>query len=139
MVVKKIIDTTPSEDTIRIGIGGFQEKGAPPFIDEDYPLEPQVFQNWMGLTKASKQPNDAAIQQLTAILDEFQAKEDSFPQQFKHLVPNGDDDEAGLEALVQAAVCASQIGWAEKSRHLVIFITDAKSHLAGDGKFAGIS
>ena len=138
-VVQKIIDNTPSQDTIRIGIGGFQEKPTAPFQDENTDKDPEVFQNWMSLVKTgdfvSNLNTDPAIGKLKSILDEFQAKNG---KKFKNLVTNADNEEAGLEALVQTAVCSENIGWAKKSRHVVIFITDAKSHVAGDGKYAGI-
>ncbi|XP_072027847.1 integrin beta-1-like [Amphiura filiformis] len=50
-----------------------------------------------------------------------------------------DAPEGGLDALNQVAVCAEQIGWRNRSRRIVIFITDAIFHFAGDGKLAGIS
>ncbi|XP_072028694.1 integrin beta-1-like [Amphiura filiformis] len=50
-----------------------------------------------------------------------------------------DAPEGGLDALNQVAVCAEQIGWRNRSRRIVVFITDAIFHFAGDGKLAGIS
>ena len=40
-----------------------------------------------------------------------------------------DEPEGGFEALVQAIVCKDQIGWREKARHIILFITDNYSHL----------
>ena len=37
--------------------------------------------------------------------------------------------EGGFEALVQVMVCANQIGWRKKARHIVILATDDYSHL----------
>lgn len=45
-----------------------------------------------------------------------------------------DDPEGGLEALVQAMVCKQHIGWRDQVRRLVVFATDANSHLAGNGR-----
>lgn len=51
---------------------------------------------------------------------------------------NLDSPEGGFDALMQAMVCTSEIGWRPKARHLVVFSTDASYHIAGDGKLAGI-
>jgi len=44
-----------------------------------------------------------------------------------------DIPEGGMDALLQAMVC-SEIGWRNPSRRLLVFATDARSHLAGDGR-----
>ncbi|XP_032788871.2 integrin beta-PS [Daphnia magna] len=54
------------------------------------------------------------------------------------IVETYDEPEGGLEALVQATVCTSQIGWRAKARHIILMITDNYSHLAGNGKLGGI-
>lgn len=45
-----------------------------------------------------------------------------------------DTPEGGFDALAQAITCKDQIGWSSKSRRLIVFATDANSHLAGNGK-----
>lgn len=45
-----------------------------------------------------------------------------------------DVPEGGFDALLQAMVCKDQIGWRERSRRLIVFATDAHSHLAGNGR-----
>ncbi|XP_043480175.1 integrin beta-PS-like [Leptopilina heterotoma] len=51
---------------------------------------------------------------------------------------NMDAPEGGLDAMLQAMVCTKDIGWRPKARHLMVFSTDDKYHIAGDGKLAGI-
>ncbi|KAG7201582.1 hypothetical protein KM043_004327 [Ampulex compressa] len=51
---------------------------------------------------------------------------------------NLDTPEGGLDAMMQVMVCAKEIGWRQKARHLIVFSTDASFHVAGDGKLAGI-
>ena len=46
---------------------------------------------------------------------------------------NLDDLEGGLDALVQVATCADVIGWNKKSRKLIIYTSDGRFHLAGEG------
>ncbi|GBP10841.1 Integrin beta-PS [Eumeta japonica] len=51
---------------------------------------------------------------------------------------NLDAPEGGFDAIMQAIVCKSQIGWRDQARHLLVFSTDAGFHFAGDGKLGGI-
>ncbi|KAI1307715.1 Integrin beta-PS [Halotydeus destructor] len=51
---------------------------------------------------------------------------------------NLDAPEGGFDAIMQAIVCKTQIGWREKSRKLLVFSTDSGFHYAGDGKLGGI-
>ncbi|GBP10848.1 Integrin beta-PS [Eumeta japonica] len=51
---------------------------------------------------------------------------------------NIDSPEGGFDAIMQAIVCKSQIGWRDQARHLLVFSTDAGYHYAGDGKLGGI-
>lgn len=49
-----------------------------------------------------------------------------------------DIPEGGFDGILQSIVCTSQIGWRENATRLLVFSTDAESHIAGDGKLAGI-
>ncbi|XP_046454931.1 integrin beta-PS-like [Daphnia pulex] len=49
-----------------------------------------------------------------------------------------DEPEGGFDALLQAMVCHDQIGWSPRSRRLIVFVTDAHAHLAGNGRLGGI-
>ncbi|KAL0984409.1 hypothetical protein UPYG_G00141040 [Umbra pygmaea] len=51
---------------------------------------------------------------------------------------NRDAPEGGFDAIIQAAVCHEKIGWRQGASHLLIFTTDAKTHMALDGRLAGI-
>uniref|UniRef100_A0A8C8DLK9 Integrin beta n=1 Tax=Oryzias sinensis TaxID=183150 RepID=A0A8C8DLK9_9TELE len=51
---------------------------------------------------------------------------------------NRDAPEGGFDAIIQAAVCKEQIGWRPGASHLLIFTSDAKTHMALDGRLAGI-
>ena len=50
------------------------------------------------------------------------------------IVVSFDTPEGGFDALIQAMVCKDQIGWSDQSRRLIVFVTDANSHLAGNGR-----
>lgn len=51
---------------------------------------------------------------------------------------NNDPAEGGLDAVIQASVCTSQIGWRNQSRRVLVYISDSAFHFSGDGKLAGI-
>ena len=51
---------------------------------------------------------------------------------------NLDAPEGGFDAIMQAVVCKTEIGWRDKARKLLILSTDAGFHYAGDGKLGGI-
>uniref|UniRef100_A0AAQ4QNN0 Integrin beta n=1 Tax=Gasterosteus aculeatus aculeatus TaxID=481459 RepID=A0AAQ4QNN0_GASAC len=51
---------------------------------------------------------------------------------------NRDAPEGGFDAIIQAAVCKEEIGWRPGASHLLIFTSDAKTHMALDGRLAGI-
>ncbi|KAK7879523.1 hypothetical protein WMY93_033771 [Mugilogobius chulae] len=58
--------------------------------------------------------------------------------QKQHISGNLDSPEGSLDAMMQATVCASEIGWRNSSTRLLVLATDAGFHMAGDGKLAGI-
>ncbi|CAD5214572.1 unnamed protein product [Bursaphelenchus okinawaensis] len=112
----------------RLGFGSFVDKKVMPFIDprkekQDSPCSEGCaptygFRNQMSLTtntnKFSKEVEKAEIS------------------------GNLDAPEGGFDAVVQAIVCNSTIGWRERSRKMIVLSTDAGFHFAGDGKLGGI-
>ncbi|KAL2081534.1 hypothetical protein ACEWY4_023387 [Coilia grayii] len=55
----------------------------------------------------------------------------------QNISANLDTPEGGLDAVMQAAVCESIIGWGNTTR-LLVLATDDGFHMAGDGKLAAI-
>ena len=51
---------------------------------------------------------------------------------------NVDDPEDPLGAMLQAVACKDLVGWREKSRKIILVMTDDVLHTAGDGRLAGI-
>ncbi|XP_067089159.1 integrin beta-3-like [Osmerus mordax] len=51
---------------------------------------------------------------------------------------NRDGPEGGFDGILQALVCNEKIGWREDSSHLLVFTTDAETHIALDGRLAGL-
>lgn len=46
----------------------------------------------------------------------------------------GDLPESQLDAMYQVADCTAQIGWRNNSHHILLLMTDAKYHKAGDAR-----
>ncbi|KAL2100836.1 hypothetical protein ACEWY4_002597 [Coilia grayii] len=51
---------------------------------------------------------------------------------------NRDSPEGGFDAIMQAVVCKDKIGWRPDASHLLLFTTDGKTHIALDGRIAGV-
>ncbi|XP_005726181.1 integrin beta-3-like [Pundamilia nyererei] len=51
---------------------------------------------------------------------------------------NRDAPEGGFDAVMQAVVCKDKIGWRPDASHLLVFTTDAKTHIALDARIAGV-
>ncbi|XP_072926820.1 integrin beta-3-like isoform X2 [Hemitrygon akajei] len=51
---------------------------------------------------------------------------------------NRDTPEGGMDAVLQVSVCKEEIGWRQEATHMLVFVTDATSHLALDARLAGI-
>lgn len=114
----------------RIGFGSFADKPAMPFINpklkdnpcarEAMPCEPTYgFRHHLALTDNIK----AFVNQVNG----------------SKITANLDNLEGGLDALMQVVVCRKEIGWNERARKIVIFVSDGLMHFAGDGKLAGIT
>ena len=98
------------------GFGIFRDKPAPPFdIKHSYDHN---FEHHMKLS-----PN----------IDEFIDKVGTNMD----IIGNIDNPEGGLDALMQILLCKEEIGWRTGTTHIVILITDATCHTAGDGILGG--
>lgn len=51
---------------------------------------------------------------------------------------NLDSPEGGFDAMMQAIVCQEKVNWRKNATHLLVYVTDAVFHYAGDGKLGGI-
>ena len=103
----------------QFGFGAFDEKSTPPFSAKED--KPKNFVHYLDLTNDTKK--------FSKEVDESSILPDS--------VLN-DSPEAGLDGLVQVINCKDIIGWRDGIMHLIIYISDATFHFAGDGIYAGI-
>ncbi|XP_030054948.1 integrin beta-1 isoform X1 [Microcaecilia unicolor] len=113
----------------RIGFGSFVEKTVMPYISttpakirnpctgDQNCTSPFSYKNVLNLTDDGNLFNDLVSRQ--------------------HISGNLDSPEGGFDAIMQVAVCGTQIGWRNVTR-LLVFSTDAGFHFAGDGKLGGI-
>ncbi|GBP10850.1 Integrin beta-PS [Eumeta japonica] len=107
----------------RLGFGSFVDKLVMPYVSTmpknlqspcDGCAAPYGYINAMSLSTNSKYFTDAVRN--------------------ANVSGNLDAPEGGFDAIMQAIVCKSDIGWRDQARHLLVFSTDAGFHYAGDGK-----
>nr|XP_039253013.1 integrin beta-1-B-like [Styela clava] len=114
----------------RLGFGSFVDKTVMPYISmvpkrrlnpctDNKPCQPTyTFSNELPLTKD---------------IDEFVRSVKSVNHS-----SNLDSPEGGFDAMMQAIVCEDFIKWRKEATHLLVYVTDAGFHYAGDGKLGGI-
>ncbi|KAI5109591.1 integrin beta-7 [Silurus meridionalis] len=125
-ILKKLQEETKS---VHIGFGSFVDKETLPYVSQ---------------TKARRQnpcPTRSDICQpaftfhnvlpLTSDANEFKREVSK-----QKISGNLDSPEAGLDAIMQAAVCKN-INWRDVTR-ILVYTSDDTFHMAGDGRLAGI-
>ncbi|VVC97300.1 integrin beta pat-3-like [Leptidea sinapis] len=103
---------------VTLGIGTFVDKNALPFTQKVDQTLTYSFRNQLKLTDD--------IQQFKKILRDIKFGKNYDPQ------------EGTLDALAQVITCNKEISWRDESRRVIIVLTNAPYHAAGDAKFAGI-
>ncbi|XP_013181029.1 PREDICTED: integrin beta-PS-like [Papilio xuthus] len=106
-------------NNVYLGLGTFVEKNVLPFTSEINSNETAYsFRHQVKLTES---------------YDNFKTVLSKTP-----LRKNYDEPESALDALAQVMACKEEIGWRTQSRKIVVLLTDASYHVAGDGKAGGI-
>ncbi|XP_016110286.1 integrin beta-6-like [Sinocyclocheilus grahami] len=115
----------------RVGFGSFVDKPVSPYID----VHPSKLLNPCSDYEVHCRPAHGYIHVLpvTQNMTEF-----TRVIQEQRISGNMDTPEGGFDAMLQAAVCQKDIGWRPEAKHLLLVMTDQPSHLALDGKLAGI-
>nr|AII79414.1 integrin beta2 [Bombyx mori] len=103
---------------VRLGFGTFVEKPVYPYYDKNRYQKSIPFENVLSLTADISKLNNTVRQ-----ID---------------FGSNFDDQEAGLDALMQVMTCTKEIGWRTEARRIIVLFTDAPYHSMGDGKMIGI-
>ncbi|KAK1331253.1 hypothetical protein QTO34_009204 [Cnephaeus nilssonii] len=103
---------------LRIGFGAFVDKPVSPYMMKTTCLPMFGYKHVLTLTDQVNRFNEEVKKQSVS--------------------RNRDSPEGGFDAIMQATVCDEKIGWRNDASHLLVFTTDAKTHIALDGRLAGI-
>uniref|UniRef100_A0A8C4N9P7 Integrin beta n=1 Tax=Eptatretus burgeri TaxID=7764 RepID=A0A8C4N9P7_EPTBU len=119
---------------LRLGFGAFVDKPSSPFAF----TAPAYLDNpCIGYKRAPKCAPTFAFRHLLSLTD--QVAQFNAQVQRVQMARNNDASEGGFDAILQTSVCTERIGWRKEASHLLVFATDAASHLALDGQLAGIT
>ncbi|KAM4687167.1 integrin beta-3-like, partial [Rhinophrynus dorsalis] len=117
---------------LHIGFGAFVDKPMSPYM---YISPPEVIENPCLEISSTCLPT-FGYKHVLALTDEVQRFNEEVKKQ--RVSRNRDAPEGGFDAVMQATVCDEKIGWRNESSHLLVFTTDARTHIALDGRMAGI-
>uniref|UniRef100_A0A8C6USI6 Integrin beta n=1 Tax=Neogobius melanostomus TaxID=47308 RepID=A0A8C6USI6_9GOBI len=117
---------------LRMGFGAFVDKTVSPYM---YTNPPKAVTNPCDGISETCQPQFGFKHVLTLTEKVARFTEEVTKQVVSR---NRDSPEGGFDAIMQAVVCKDRIGWRPDASHLLVFTTDAKTHIALDGKIAGI-
>ncbi|XP_075702652.1 integrin beta-3 [Rhinoderma darwinii] len=117
---------------LRIGFGAFVDKPMSPYM---FVSPPEVIENPCKDIFTTCLPT-FGYKHVLALTDQVERFNQEVGKQ--HVSRNRDAPEGGFDAVMQAAVCDERIGWRNESSHLLVFTTDARTHIALDGRLAGI-
>uniref|UniRef100_A0A8C2XGQ2 Integrin beta n=1 Tax=Cyclopterus lumpus TaxID=8103 RepID=A0A8C2XGQ2_CYCLU len=117
---------------LQMGFGAFVDKTASPYM---YTYPPEAVENpCFGIHKTCQaQFGFKHVLSLTERVARFTEEVEK-----QRVSRNRDAPEGGFDAIMQAVVCKDRIGWRPDASHLLVFTTDAKTHIALDGRIAGI-
>ncbi|XP_063964595.1 integrin beta-1-like [Lytechinus pictus] len=116
----------------RVGYGSFIDKGVIPFANQ--------FPN--GTINVNERCESEACDAPYLFRNRLTLTDDStlFEGALGSTILSGSQDspEAGFDGLLQVATCQDIIGWRENAHNLVVYMSDAMYHTAGDGRMGGI-
>ncbi|XP_047669963.1 integrin beta-7 [Tachysurus fulvidraco] len=116
--------------TVRIGFGSFVDKEKLPYVSQIKSRR----QNPCPTRSDTCQPA-FTFHNVLPLTSEAKAFKKEVSKQ--KISGNLDSPEAGLDAIMQAAVCQEKIGWKDVTR-ILVYTSDDTFHMAGDGRLAGI-
>uniref|UniRef100_A0A7M4FWU0 Integrin beta n=1 Tax=Crocodylus porosus TaxID=8502 RepID=A0A7M4FWU0_CROPO len=117
---------------LRIGFGAFVDKPMSPYM---YISPQEAIDNPCYEFSYACLPM-FGYKHVLALTDQVQRFNEEVKKQ--SVSRNRDAPEGGFDAIIQAIVCDEKIGWRNDASHLLVFTTDAKTHIALDGRLAGI-
>lgn len=117
---------------LRMGFGAFVDKPLSPYM-YTYPEEAIENPCYGIRTTCLRQFGYKHVLSLTEEVERF--TEEIWKQEVSR---NRDSPEGGFDAIMQSVVCKDKVGWRSDASHLLVFTTDAKTHIALDGRIAGV-
>uniref|UniRef100_A0A3P8XDH8 Integrin beta n=1 Tax=Esox lucius TaxID=8010 RepID=A0A3P8XDH8_ESOLU len=116
---------------LRLGFGSFVDKPVSPYIN----VHPSKINNPCSDYEVKCRPAHGFhhVLSMTANMSEF-----TRVIKRQRISGNMDTPEGGLDAMLQATVCQDVVGWRREAKRLLLLMTDQPSHLALDGRLAGI-
>uniref|UniRef100_A0A8C5RXS1 Integrin beta n=1 Tax=Laticauda laticaudata TaxID=8630 RepID=A0A8C5RXS1_LATLA len=116
---------------LQLGFGSYVDKTVSPYIS----IHPKRIHNQCSDYELDCMPPHGFIHvlSLTDKISEFRSVINK-----QKISGNIDTPEGGFDAVLQAVVCQSHIGWRKEAKRLLLMMTDQTSHLALDSKLAGI-
>ncbi|XP_067314570.1 integrin beta-7 [Pseudorasbora parva] len=126
-ILKKLEDHT---ETIRIGFGSFVDKEMLPYVSQ----VKRRRENPCPHRKETCQPA-FSFQNVLPLTNDVKEFEREVSKQ--KISGNLDSPEAGLDAIMQAAVCKEKIKWKNVTR-ILVYTSDDTFHMAGDGRLSGV-
>eukprot|EP00111_Clytia_hemisphaerica_P015431 TCONS_00045581-protein len=129
-IADEIGEITPK---YRLAFGSFVDKTVAPFIQPAQLNKPCMLEDNVTPCKPTFGYNH---------IFDFNDNKTSFQERInqQNISGNLDTPEGGFDALMQVASCNSTLNWepVDRAHRIVIFVTDATPHIAGDGKLGGI-
>lgn len=116
---------------LRLGFGSYVDKTVSPYIS----IHPGRIHNQCSDFDLDCMPPHGYIHVLS-LTDKIAEFRNAIQKQ--KISGNIDTPEGGFDAMLQAAVCQSHVGWRKEAKRLLLMMTDQTSHLALDSKLAGI-
>ncbi|CAB1341692.1 unnamed protein product [Coregonus sp. 'balchen'] len=117
---------------LRMGFGAFVDKPLSPYM-YTYPEEAIRNPCYDIQTRCLPQFGYKHVLSLTKQVERF--TEEVAKQQVSR---NRDSPEGSFDAVIQAVVCKDKVGWRADASHLLVFTTDDTTHIALDGRLAGL-
>ncbi|XP_020369391.1 integrin beta-3 isoform X1 [Rhincodon typus] len=118
---------------LQLGFGAFVDKPVSPYI---YMTSEEEIKNPCIQLGSTCRPVFGFINALKLTEEVKKFNEKVVKQQVSR---NRDTPEGGMDAILQATVCTDDIGWRQEATHMLVFVSDAGSHFALDGRLAGIT
>ncbi|XP_026069064.1 integrin beta-7 [Carassius auratus] len=126
-ILKKLRAIT---DTVRIGFGSFVDKEMLPYVSQVKSRRLNPCPNRIDTCQPAFSFKN--VLPLTHDASEFEREVSK-----QNISGNLDAPEAGLDAIMQAAVCKDEIRWGNVTR-ILVYTSDDTFHMAGDGRLGGV-